>query len=480
VDLRIGRDTRTDQRTHTVPRRVRRNNRLTVAVLASMAASWVCVLIVMASFVGALACAGGGGFTMPEDPSDGTTPTTPSDPGDSTGDQDDGGDDTADGPTGPEGLSVDVAFGDAATEARQATEVGSVVLTLRNLETLEAYASGTATPQERRVHLGGAPAGLPLLLEAHGHETDDGSGPVQYVGVQRVTLQEDVWTPLTISLTSTASNVAVEPSDTEIHVGVVVGLTPTALDDDEAMVLTDGEWTWTSSDPSVATVDGEGNVTALAEGEVTISATDKTSSAQGSGKVKVAALAVTPAALDFGTNLSERTFVVDNTGVGKLEWSASTAEGWITLSPSSGVNRTEVTVTINRSVLAEGVHTGTIQIESNVGNRTVSVRAEVPAPGTNSPPTVDSVTAGTTLVAHGATVDLTCAASDPDGDTLVYRWSAEAGAFDSSGSTAVWTAPEQNGEFILTCTADDGEGGTDSGSVTVEVTDKGGLDVSIQ
>ena len=70
----------------------------------------------------------------------------------------------------------------------------------------------------------------------------------------------------------------------------------------------------------------------------------------------------------------------------------------------------------------------------------------------------------------GRTSTVTADATDPDGDTLTYKWSAPAGSFARPGDRQTpWTAPMQEGPVQTTVTVDDGKGGTANASVTIQV-----------
>ncbi len=87
-------------------------------------------------------------------------------------------------------------------------------------------------------------------------------------------------------------------------------------------------------------------------------------------------LAVSPSSLDFGADQTSKTFDITNTGPGTLTWSISDNQSWITVSPTSGSTTTgtdQITVTVNRSGVAAGSHSGTVTISSNGGTKTVSV-----------------------------------------------------------------------------------------------------------
>ncbi len=71
--------------------------------------------------------------------------------------------------------------------------------------------------------------------------------------------------------------------------------------------------------------------------------------------------------LNFGAAAREgaipsKTFIISNTGVGILNWTAHTDEDWISVTPSSGINSGVVTVMVNGTGKAGGTYTGTITI----------------------------------------------------------------------------------------------------------------------
>jgi len=63
-------------------------------------------------------------------------------------------------------------------------------------------------------------------------------------------------------------------------------------------------------------------------------------------------------------------------------------------------------------------------------------------------------------------------AADPDGDPLTYSWTASGGTVkpvNEDGSEGLWTAPDVTGSYQVTCTVDDGKGGTDSSALELVV-----------
>jgi outer membrane protein OmpA-like peptidoglycan-associated protein len=87
----------------------------------------------------------------------------------------------------------------------------------------------------------------------------------------------------------------------------------------------------------------------------------------------------------------------------------------------------------------------------------------------NRPPTVKAACDPCT-VEVGRTSTIRATASDPDGDTLTYRWSCVTGTIaNPTAPTTPWTAPGQPGAVPCTVTVDDGKGGTASDTVTIQV-----------
>jgi len=70
-------------------------------------------------------------------------------------------------------------------------------------------------------------------------------------------------------------------------------------------------------------------------------------------------------------------------------------------------------------------------------------------------------------VAPSGSLVITCNASDPDGDTLNYSWTAEGGAISGTGPEAIWTAPAQVGMYDVTVTVDDGRGAETTASLSL-------------
>ena len=92
-----------------------------------------------------------------------------------------------------------------------------------------------------------------------------------------------------------------------------------------------------------------------------------------------------------------------------------------------------------------------------------------PPPGLNPPPTVHARCEPCTIEL-GRVATVIAEAADPDGDTLVYSWSAAAGTLaNRSASRSPWTAPMQEGPVPITITVTDGKGATATDAITLQV-----------
>jgi hypothetical protein len=89
----------------------------------------------------------------------------------------------------------------------------------------------------------------------------------------------------------------------------------------------------------------------------------------------------------------------------------------------------------------------------------------------NNPPVIEQLTASPRKIDLGETSLLQCIASDPDGDSLTYSWSAHFGILSDSGATASWIAPSNAGNYYITCQVTDGLGGEVIDSIGIVVRD---------
>lgn len=92
-----------------------------------------------------------------------------------------------------------------------------------------------------------------------------------------------------------------------------------------------------------------------------------------------------------------------------------------------------------------------------------------PPPPKNQLPVVH-VTTSATLVDPSTECLVSSEASDADGDTLSYLWSApEGGMIKGEGDSVTWVAPDAPGDYIVRVLVKDGKGGEAIASVTISV-----------
>ncbi len=89
----------------------------------------------------------------------------------------------------------------------------------------------------------------------------------------------------------------------------------------------------------------------------------------------------------------------------------------------------------------------------------------------NNDPIITGITAHPRKIHLGSESEINCAATDPDGDTLNYNWSAIFGTISGTGATITWTAPTSAGNYYIICIVNDGRGGEAIDSIGVSVRD---------
>jgi hypothetical protein len=78
----------------------------------------------------------------------------------------------------------------------------------------------------------------------------------------------------------------------------------------------------------------------------------------------------------------------------------------------------------------------------------------------NQPPVISDLAVNSEgEINPGVSYQIECTASDPDGDELIYSWSANGGHVSGIGSTVSWTVPNEAGTYTITVEVSDGSEG---------------------
>jgi len=87
----------------------------------------------------------------------------------------------------------------------------------------------------------------------------------------------------------------------------------------------------------------------------------------------------------------------------------------------------------------------------------------------NRSPTITSLVADADWTTPSGSIQVTCTASDRDGDELNYEWTATAGDISGTGAVVNWTATQVVGAYNVTVAVTDGHGEEDIRSVILTV-----------
>jgi len=241
------------------------------------------------------------------------------------------------------------------------------------------------------------------------------------------------------------TSVTVTPASASIIVGGTGQLSAVAKDS-AGNTLNGRVVTWSSSTAAVATVSGNGLVTGVTPGSVTVTATSEGKSGTAAvtiSVVPVASVTVSPAAANFAVSSTQQLSAVTKDSAG------NTLTGRIVTWASSNA----AVATVNGSGLVTGVTAGSATItatsEGKSGSASVTVLIVPVATVTVSPASAN--------IAVGATRQLSAVTKDSAGSTLTGRvitW--------ATSNTAVATV---NGSGLVT--------GVAAGSATITATSEG-------
>jgi len=87
----------------------------------------------------------------------------------------------------------------------------------------------------------------------------------------------------------------------------------------------------------------------------------------------------------------------------------------------------------------------------------------------NKPPEIKSLTADADWTLRSGSLNITCDATDPDGDELSYKWTASGGNISDTGPEVTWTAPNEVGTYNITVVVIDGHGRSDTEKLCTSV-----------
>jgi len=227
---------------------------------------------------------------------------------------------------------------------------------------------------------------------------------------------------------------------------------------------TDADVDWSSSDVSVATVDGAGNVTAVAEGTATITAKAGDKAATCTVTVKAATIAVTSVELDA----DEMTLKVGDEGQLQAtvapENAANKSVTW------SSSNESVATVEQNGKISAVGVGEATITVTTTDGGKTATCKVIV----NKKAGAISYATASVNKTFGDAnfTNELT-----KTGDGTVTYSSSDTKVAEVNATTGEVTIMGK-GEATITATVTDGDNytyATKTASYKINVSSQGGL-----
>ena len=250
------------------------------------------------------------------------------------------------------------------------------------------------------------------------------------------------------------ASVTVSPASASAQVGQTVQLFATTKDSTGA-VLTGRAVSWSSSNPSVATVSGSGLVAGLATGSTTVTATSEGQSGISSisvSNVSVASVAVTPASATIQVSQTQQLAATLKDASGNTL--SGRAVSWSSSNPS--------VATVSGSGLVTGIAPGSATLSATSEGQSGTAAIAV----TTVPVAAVAVTPASAGIQVGQTVQLTATPQDGSGSPLSGRavtWASSNGLVVTVSGSGLVTAAAV-GSAIITATS---EGQTGTSSITV-------------
>ncbi len=89
-------------------------------------------------------------------------------------------------------------------------------------------------------------------------------------------------------------------------------------------------------------------------------------------------------------------------------------------------------------------------------------------------PVINKIDATYQNVYPFGSTEIHCEASDPSGDTLIFRWSATGGSFIGTGPIVTWNAPPNYGDYHIMVSVKNTKGDVTQQTLTVSVVQEQG------
>lgn len=254
-----------------------------------------------------------------------------------------------------------------------------------------------------------------------------------------------------------ATGVTVTPTSASVSVGNTASLSATVA----PATATNKTVTWSSNNPSVATVNASGVVTGVAAGTATITATTQSGSFTASALITVTGVTTVPV-----------------TGVSVTPTSAGLAVGGtspLTASvlPANATNKTvtwtssnTAVATVSASGVVTGVAGGTATITATTQSGSFTASAAITVTASNVPTTGVTVSPATASVAVGATTALTATVAPATATNKTVTWTSSSSAVATVNASGVVTGVSV-GSATITATT---QSGSFTSSATVSVT----------
>ena len=87
-------------------------------------------------------------------------------------------------------------------------------------------------------------------------------------------------------------------------------------------------------------------------------------------------MAASHSVLDFGATETSRVLQITNSTTESVVWQAEVDRPWISLSSANGTAtspRTTVTISVDRTLVTDGDHSGSVRLRSSLGTQVVSI-----------------------------------------------------------------------------------------------------------